>query len=98
MSAESIESTIPSSPSVKKQLLFTSIIAIGFLLLVEVGIRTWAHYFRTSYEQYNRRTGRLELVPNLRYRVQDGHEFRINSRGFVGQEFDATPPAGTTRI
>jgi len=98
MSEESIENTVPSSLSIKKQILFTSIIVIGFLLLGEVGIRTWAYYFRTSYEQYNRRTGRLELVPNLRYRVRDGHEFRINSRGFVGQEFDETPPAGTTRI
>ena len=98
MSAKSIENTVASSLSIKKQILFTSIIVIGFLLLGEVGIRTWAHYFRTSYEQYNRRTGRLELVPNLRHREQDGREFRISSRGFVGREFDETPPAGTTRI
>jgi len=98
MSAKSIESTVPSGLSLKKQILFTSIIVMGFLLLGEVGIRTWAYYFRTSYEQYNRRTERLELVPNLRYRERDGHEFRINSRGFVGPEFDETPPAGTTRI
>jgi lysophospholipase L1-like esterase len=98
MSAKSLENTVVSSLSIKKQILFTSIIVIGFLLLGEAGIRTWAHYFRTSYEHYNRQTGRLELVPNLHYRNQDGHEFRINSRGFVGPEFDETPPAGTTRI
>jgi lysophospholipase L1-like esterase len=79
-------------------MLFTSIIIVGLLLLGEVGIRTWAHYFRTSYERYNRQTGRLELVPNLHYREKDGHEFRINSRGFVGLEFAEVPKPGTTRI
>jgi|SRR5579859_111702 len=98
MSAKSIENAVANSLSIKKQLLFIGIIVIGFLLVGEIGIRTWAHYFRTSYERYNRQTARLELVPNLHYRERDGHEFRINSRGFVGQEFDATPPAGTTRI
>ena len=98
MSEKSIENTVLGSLSLKKQILFTGIIMVGFLLLGEVGIRTWAHYFRTSYEQYNRQTGRLELVPDLHHREQDGHEFRINSRGFVGQEFDEVPPSGTTRI
>jgi lysophospholipase L1-like esterase len=84
--------------TVGKQVLFTVIIMIGLLLVGEVGIRTWAYYFRTSYEQYNRQTGRLELVPNLHYRTKAGHEFRINSKGFVGPEFDDVPPAGTTRI
>ena len=87
-----------SSVTIKKRVLFTSIILIGCLLLGEIAVRTWAYYFRTTYEKYNWQTGRLELVPNLRYRQEDGHEFWINSRGFVGQEFDETPPAGTTRI
>ena len=82
----------------KKQVLFTAIIVIGLLIAGEIGIRVWAYYFRTSYEQYNRETGRLELVPGLHYRTPEGREFRINSRGFVGPEFDETPPAGTTRI
>jgi lysophospholipase L1-like esterase len=81
-----------------KQFLFTAIIMIGLLLVGEAGVRTWAYYFRTSYEQYNRQTGRLELVPNLHYQTQDGHEFRINSKGFVGPEFADVPPEGITRI
>ena len=81
-----------------KQVFFTAIILIGLLAIGEVGIRVWAYYFRTSYEQYNRRTGRLELVPNLHYQAQDGHEFRINSKGFVGPDFADMPPPGTTRI
>ena len=98
MNDSSIRTGARRDLSVGKQVLFTAIIMIGLLLVGEVGVRTWAHYFRTSYEQYNRRTGRLELVPNLHYQTQDGHEFRINSKGFVGPEFADVPPAGTTRI
>lgn len=82
----------------KKQIVFISIIVMSFLLLAEGAIRTWALYFRTSYEQYNRATGRLELVPNLRYRDDLGREFLINSRGFVGPDFDEVPSPGTLRI
>ena len=82
----------------KKQVLFVGIIVMSFLLLAEVAIRTWALYFRTSYEQYNRTTGRLELVPNLRYRDEHGREFFINSRGFVGPEFADVPSPNTVRI
>lgn len=84
--------------SIKKQIIFTAIILVGFLVLGEIGVRTWALYFRTTYEQYNRETGRLELVPNLRSIEADGNEFRINARGFVGPEFDEVPRPGVTRI
>lgn len=84
--------------SVKKQILFTAIITIAFLSLGELSVRTWALYFRTTYERYNMSTGRLELVPNLQHVETDGKEFRINSRGFVGQEFDQLPPPGVTRV
>ena len=87
-----------SNYSWKKQVLFVGIIVMSFLLLAEVAIRTWALYFRTSYEQYNRATGRLELVPNLRYRDDHGREFFINSRGFVGPEFADVPSPDTIRI
>ena len=84
--------------TIKKQVLFTTIIFCGLLVVGELSIRIWAHYFRTSYEHYNRQTGRLELVPNIQFREKDGHEFRINSRGFVGPEFAEVPEPGTTRI
>ena len=98
MSTKFIGNAGASGLSIKKRVLFTIVILIGCLLLGEIAIRTWAYYFRTTYEEYNWQTGRLELVPNLRYRQQDGHEFWINSKGFVGQEFDETPPTGTARI
>ena len=83
---------------VGKQILFSLIIVSGLLLAAEGSIRTWALYFRTSYERYNALTGRLELVPNLRYTNSRGQEFRINSKGFVGPEFDDQPSAGVYRI
>ena len=98
MNHNSIGASARSDLRLGKQVLFTAIILIGLLLAGEVSIRTWAYYFRTSYERYNSHTGRLELVPNIHYRENDGREFRINSRGFVGPEFDEFPPPGTTRM
>jgi hypothetical protein len=77
-----------------KQILFTVILVAGVLGLAESAIRVWALYFRTSYEQYDARTGRLELRPNIHYTNGRGEEFRINSKGFVGPEFDDRPAAG----
>jgi len=68
------------------------------LLAAEGSLRLWVFYFRTSYERYNARTGRLELRPNLQYTNSRGQEFRINSKGFVGPDFDDHPGAGVYRI
>jgi lysophospholipase L1-like esterase len=84
--------------SAGKQALFSVIIVLGLLAAAEVAVRGWALFFRTSYERYSPRTGRLELRPNLRYTNARGLEFRINSRGFVGPEFDVHPAPGTYRI
>ena len=82
-------------PSIPKQFLFSIIILLSFLLLTEGVIRLWAYYFRDSYERYNLTTGRFELVPNVEFVERDGEEFRINSKGFVGEEFDEVPSPGT---
>jgi lysophospholipase L1-like esterase len=84
--------------SLGKQIIFAVIIVGGLLLTMEGSIRIWAFYFRTSYERYSARTGRLELRPNLRYTNARGQEFRINSKGFVGPEFDDRPRPGVYRI
>ena len=81
-----------------KQALFSVIISCSLLLAAEGLLRVWVFYFRTPYEHYNSRTGRLELVQNLRYTNARGQEFWINSKGFVGPEFDARPPSGVYRI
>lgn len=82
----------------KKQILFSFIIVVLLLGAGEVAIRTWAFFFRTSYERYNFATGRLELVPNVRYTTKTGDEFVINSKGFLGPEFDVYPTEGVYRV
>jgi lysophospholipase L1-like esterase len=64
----------------------------------EVGLRVWSYWFRTPYERYNPTSGRLELVPNMRYTTARGLEFRINSKGFLGPEFDEGKAPGVYRI
>jgi len=82
----------------KKQWLFSLIVVFLLFGMGEVVLRTWAFFFRTSYESYNFAAGRLELVPNIKYTTPSGDEFMINSRGFLGPEFDERPMAGVYRI
>lgn len=84
--------------SVAKQVAFSAAIVVMLLFAAEAAVRAWALFFRTSYERYNPRTGRLELVPNIRYTNARGEEFWINSKGFVGPEFDDEPAPGVYRI
>jgi lysophospholipase L1-like esterase len=86
------------SLSWKKQTVFSIIIVSLFFAATEIGIRTWTFFFRTPYERYNFTTGRPELVPNIARSFRNGNEFRINSKGFVGPEFDTRPSPGVYRI
>ena len=65
-----------------KQILFSTILVCAVLVLLEGTIRLWAYYFRTSYERYNWTTGRLELVPNIRYTTASGSELAFVATGF----------------
>jgi lysophospholipase L1-like esterase len=78
--------------------LFSVILIAAVLSLGELAVRVYANYFRTPYERYNPTTGRLELVPNLRQVRRDGSEMVINSRGFLGLEFDERPSTDVYRI
>lgn len=83
---------------IHRQVIYSVVLVVLFILVAEVGLRMYAYYFRTSYERFNYDTGRLELVPGLSHRTEKGYEFRINSKGFVGPEFDEQPLPGVTRI
>lgn len=83
---------------IRKQLIFSLIVPLLVLGIGELSVRVWAYYFRTSYERYNSQSGRFELVPNIRQTAPSGDEFLINSKGFVGREFETRPSAGLTRI
>ena len=76
-----------------------SILPVLFLLFIgEGGLRLYSWYFRTAYERYNTATGRIELVPNTQTVIPGGTRIRINSKGFVGAEFEDAKPAGIHRI
>lgn len=81
-----------------KVAVFSLLPVLALLGLGEVGLRAWAYWFRTPYERYNPSSGRLELVPNMHYTTARGVEFRINSKGFVGPEFDERKAPGVYRI
>jgi lysophospholipase L1-like esterase len=81
-----------------KTIAFSLLPVIVLLLLAEGGLRIYSWYFRTAYERYNPATERLELVPGFQSTLPGGRRIRINSKGFVGPEFDAIKPAGIQRI
>jgi lysophospholipase L1-like esterase len=93
-------SPVPSSRHLSwtKVVIFSVVPVMVLLAVGEIGLRVWAYWFRTPYERYNPSSGRLELVPNLHYTNTQGLEFRINSRGFLGPEFDQVKPPGVYRI
>jgi lysophospholipase L1-like esterase len=79
---------VDASVSWSKTILFSLIPVLLLLTLAEGGLRVYALYFRTVYERYDANTGRLELVPGFDATLPDGHKVKINSRGFVGPDFD----------
>lgn len=84
-------------PSIGKTILFSSIIVVMLLGCLELGLRTWANYFRLAYLTYDEKLGRPILVPNAR--IDNGNEkIAINSRGFVGPEFEKKKSEAVYRI
>lgn len=81
-----------------KMVIFSILPVLVLLAIGELGLRVWAYYFRTSYERYNTATGRLELVPGIRFTTRRGHEFLINPKGFLGPDFAEKKPEGVYRI
>jgi lysophospholipase L1-like esterase len=81
-----------------KAVIFSVVPLLVLLMMGELGVRVWAYYFRTSYERYNFSTGMLELIPNTHFISPEGREVLINSKGFVGPEFEAQKVEGTYRI
>src|SRR5437660_1647254 len=88
----------PSQMSWVKVAAFSMLPVLVLIAAGEVGLRVWSYWFRTAYERYNLSSGRLELVPNIRYTTARGLEFRINSKGFLGPEFNDRKESGVYRI
>lgn len=81
-----------------KVVVFSMIPVLTLLAAGEVGLRVWSYWVRTPYERYNPSSGRLELVPGMHYTTERGIEFRINSKGFLGPEFEGQKARGVYRI
>lgn len=80
-----------------KAALFTTILVLATLLSLEGAIRIWAYYFRSTYETYNATKGRYEPVPGV-HPIAGGPPLIINSKGFIGPEFEAEKPKDVYRI
>src|SRR5208337_2089733 len=80
-----------------KSLLFSVILILGFFTLAEVLVRAYVYAYREPEERYDLRAGTFVLVPGT-YRRGNAQNGYVNSRGFVGREFEDPPPAGTIRI
>lgn len=78
-------------------LLYSLIITATLLGGAEVVLRVWANYFRVAYLTYDPVRERPALVPNARIK-NNSENVAINSKGFVGPEFDKKKPADTIRI
>jgi lysophospholipase L1-like esterase len=99
--AQEMKQEVKISPtrsiSAGKGILFTTILLAAFLLIGEAAIRVWSYYFRTSYEVFDSTANRYVLVPG-NYTFKGGTGFTINSRGFVGPEFEAEKTQEVKRI
>lgn len=77
--------------------LFVTIIVALTLLSLEGGIRIWSYYFRSSHEVFNASKGRYEPVPGV-HELGKGLPMVINSKGFIGVEFETEKPKDVYRI
>jgi len=80
-----------------KKVVIVTCMTLLLLGVLELGLRTWAYFFRHSYQRYDVASGIIRLVPNYDRVLSDGR-VRVNSKGFRGAEFDAQKPAGVYRI
>ena len=80
-----------------KTVIFSTIIMVLFFGAAEGAVRIWVYFFRTPAERFDIETGTFVLLPGT-YPRPHSAPVTVNSRGFVGSEFDDPPPAGVVRI
>lgn len=80
-----------------KTAVFTTILMLVFFGIAESGIRIWVYFFREPAERFDVESGTFVLVPGSHARL-GAAPIRVNSRGFVGEEFEEPRPAGVMRI
>src|SRR5207245_1686418 len=80
-----------------KTIVFSTLVVTLFFAVAEVALRTWVYLFRAPAERFDVATGTFVLLPGIHAR-HGADPIRVNSRGFVGPEFQEPPPPGVTRI
>jgi lysophospholipase L1-like esterase len=80
-----------------KIVVFSTLIVALFFAAAEVALRTWVYFFRTPAESFDVSTGTFVLQPGV-YPSRGKEPIRVNTRGFVGAEFEDPPPQGVIRI
>lgn len=80
-----------------KTVTFSAILMLLFFAAAEAGLRVWVYYFREPAERFDVGTGTFVLVPGSHARL-GAEPIRVNSRGFVGEEFEEPRPPGVVRI
>jgi lysophospholipase L1-like esterase len=79
-----------------RSLLYSAILIALCFGLLEGALRVYVYLFREPAERFDLRTRTFELRPGQYPGWPD--PIVVNSRGFVGAEFEEPPPPGTLRI
>src|SRR5262245_3363580 len=80
-----------------KTILFSTILTLAVFVLAEIGVRIWVGGFREPAERLDVATGTFVLQPGLYPRLA-APPLEVNSRSYLGLEFEEPPPSGTLRI
>jgi lysophospholipase L1-like esterase len=89
----------PAAPrfGLGRSLLYSAILISLCFGLAEGALRVYVYLFRAPEERFDLATQTFVLQPGV-YPTVNPEPVRINSRGFVGDEFEDPPPPGTLRI
>src|SRR5262245_56187508 len=80
-----------------KTVVFSTILILLFFGSAEIAVRAWVYLFRAPAERFDLTTGTFVLVPGEYPRV-GAPPIQVNSRGFVGPEFEEPRASGVVRI
>ena len=80
-----------------KTVVFSVILIVLFFGAAETVVRFWVYFLREPAERFDLATGTFVLLPGRHSRLGAG-TVTVNSRGFVGEEFEDPPPPGVMRI
>lgn len=80
-----------------KTIVFSTILVLLFFGAAEIALRVCVSLFRAPAERFDFATGTFVLVPGTHPRI-GAPPIQVNSRGFVGPEFEEPRPPGVTRI